>query len=137
MVILVMDLRGRLAARLGPQEGEPVALSGGITNRNYRVHFGDADYVVRVPGADTHLLGIDRACEARASALAARLGIGPQVVENTNGVLVTHFVEGRTLEAAELGDRVEEVAAALRTLHDCGARLPMAFDALTVVQAYA
>src|ERR1700712_2098857 len=46
----------QLAARLGPQQGAAVALSGGITNRNYRVRFGDGDYVVRVPGADTALL---------------------------------------------------------------------------------
>jgi thiamine kinase-like enzyme len=131
------DLLGRLAARLGPQQGDAVALSGGITNRNYRVRFGDGDYVVRVPGADTQLLGIDRACEAQASALAARLGIGPDVVGSVEGALVTCFVDGRTLEAAELGERVGEVAAALRCLHDCGAALPCAFDALAVVAEYA
>jgi thiamine kinase-like enzyme len=133
----VQDLLERLAKHLGPQHGEAVALSGGITNRNYRVRFGDEDYVVRVPGVDTHLLGIDRACEARASALAARLGIGPAVAEGIDGVLVTRFVDGRTLEAGELRERVDEVAAALRALHDCGGTLPITFDALAVVQSYA
>src|SRR3954464_3373803 len=137
MVTPVQELLGRLAEQLGPQDGEAVALSGGITNRNYHVRFGDGEYVVRVPGADTHLLGIDRACEALASALAARLGIGPPVVDGTDGVLVTHFVHGRTPEPAELRERVGDVAAALRTLHDCGERLPVGFDAIGVVQHYA
>jgi thiamine kinase-like enzyme len=130
-------LLGRLATQLGPQQGDAVALTGGITNRNYRVRFGDADYVVRVPGTDTHLLGIDRAGERAACVLAARLGIGPRVIDTPGDVLVTEFVAGRTLEAAEVRERVAEVGAALRTLHDSGAGLPVAFDAIAVVESYA
>ena len=51
-------------------------LDGGITNRNYRIEIDGAAFVVRLPGERTELLGIDRAGEAAASALAADLGIG-------------------------------------------------------------
>ena len=42
-------------------EVEP--LEGGITNRNYVVTVDGDRFVLRVPGADTELLGIDRANE--------------------------------------------------------------------------
>jgi hypothetical protein len=73
------DVIARLAALLGPREGGVLPLDGGITNRNYRVHFGGDDYVVRLPGKDTNLLGIDREAERLATKRAAELGIGPKV----------------------------------------------------------
>src|SRR5215212_6058968 len=61
-------------------KGEPLALEGGITNRNYRVRFAGSDVVVRLPGKDTGLLEIDRAAERAAGEMAARAGVGPTVV---------------------------------------------------------
>ena len=63
----------RLEADLGPADGAPVPLDGGITNRNYRVRFGAADYVVRLPGRGTDLLGISREAERLAGEAAAEL----------------------------------------------------------------
>ena len=57
------DILAQLEAELAPLQGEPQELDGGITNRNFRVTLGGLDYVVRRPGKDTELLGIDRAAE--------------------------------------------------------------------------
>jgi hypothetical protein len=65
----------RLEPSLGPLSVQPSELGGGITNRNYRVTLGGDDYVIRRPGKDTDLLGIDRAAERMATETAARLGI--------------------------------------------------------------
>lgn len=121
----------RVHDRLGPLPGEPVQLDGGITNRNYRW----GEYVVRVPGENTHVLGIDRSGEAAATRLAHRLGIGPELV--LDDPFVTGFVEGRTLTAEELRAREDDVRALLATLHECGETLPTRFDAVEVVQGYA
>ena len=51
----LMRIVDRLAGRLGTVGGEPVPLDGGITNRNYRVRFGERDCVLRLPGRDTDL----------------------------------------------------------------------------------
>ena len=67
----------RLAGRLGTVGGEPVPLDGGITNRNYRVRFGERDCVLRLPGRDTALLGIDRATE----------------LASTTGVIIEHIAK--------------------------------------------
>src|SRR5215212_7683276 len=74
------DTLGPISARLGEPEGDPVALEGGITNRNYRVRFAGEDIVVRLPGKDTELLEIDREAEKAAGELAALAGVGPAVV---------------------------------------------------------
>ena len=47
------------------------ALSGGITNRNHVVDVDGERFVVRLPGADTELLEIDRECELIAATRAA------------------------------------------------------------------
>ncbi len=103
------DLEGvleRLQARVGALEGEPTPLSGGITNRNFRVRLGGGDYVVRLPGERSSLLGIDRTAERLASEAAARLGIGPAVLDGEDECLVTAFIEGGPVagrEPAETG----------------------------------
>jgi len=135
------DTLGPLAARLGEPEGDPVPLEGGITNRNYKVRFGGEDVVVRLPGKDTAMLGIDRGAERAAGELAARAGIGPAVVAMLDDppCLVTQFVVGDPMTAEELQEpeAVAEVAAALRTLHACEGRLPVAFSSFRVVEEYA
>ena len=73
------EVVARLAALLGPRDGTVVQLEGGITNRNFRVNFGGTDYVVRLPGKRTQLLGIDREAECIANKAAAELGIAPKV----------------------------------------------------------
>ena len=118
----------RLTALLGPIDGEPQPLDGGITNCNYRVLLGGADYVVRVPGRDTELLGIDRPAEARASAMAARVGVGPEVgaVIDDPSCLVTGFIEGSAVSPEQLGEpaTLALTAAAIRSVHECGEELP-------------
>jgi thiamine kinase-like enzyme len=135
------DTLGPIAARLGEPEGDPVPLEGGITNRNYKVRFAGDDVVVRLPGKDTALLGIDRAGERAAGELAAAAGIGPEVVAMIDDppCLVTRFVVGEPMEAEELREPavMAEVATALRTLHACEERLPVEFSGFRIVEDYA
>ena len=135
------EVVARVAAILGPREGPVTALAGGITNRNFRVRFGGTDYVVRLPGKDTELLGIDRETERIANTRAAELGIAPPVAAafETPACLVTCFVPGRELTAEELRqpDGLAEVAHALRAFHDSGLELPTEFDSFRVVEDYA
>src|SRR2546422_891781 len=59
-----------------PRTAEP--LTGGITNRNYRVAGDCEGFVVRVPAESGSLLGIDRPIERQAHRLAAPAGSGPR-----------------------------------------------------------
>ena len=135
------EVVARLAALLGPREGTVKQLEGGITNRNFRVNFGGTDYVVRLPGKRTALLGIDREAECIANKAAADLGIAPKVAAllAEPSALVTVFVSGREMKADELREpeTIAEVAHDLRALHDSGTELPTAFDSFRLVEEYA
>jgi len=126
---MIEDALRALEPELGPAETPPVPLAGGRTNRNYRVRLGGRDCVVRLPGKDTDLLGIDREAERAAIAAAAALGIGPDLIafEPERECLVTGFIDARPVPADELRDRVPEVAAALRAIHG-GPPLPATFS---------
>jgi thiamine kinase-like enzyme len=127
----------RLEEKLGAAAGPPEPLEGGITNRNYRVRFGVHDYVVRLPGKDTSLLGIDREAERIANTVAARLGIAPVLAAADEWCLVTRFVECSPIDADRLRARPEPVAAALRAFHDSGAQLPVSFWVPDLLESYA
>ncbi|HMD52029.1 MAG TPA: phosphotransferase [Solirubrobacteraceae bacterium] len=121
------DIVARLEPTLGPILGEPVALEGGITNRNFRVRLGGIDYVIRRPGKDTALLGIDREAERMAAEAAARLGLAPAVAAVLDGGLVTLLIPCTQVGGEELSERAGEIGAALREFHDCGVVLPRSF----------
>jgi thiamine kinase-like enzyme len=135
------EVVARLSALLGPREGGVRPLEGGITNRNFLVHFGGDDYVVRLPGKDTNLLGIDREAECLATKQASELGIGPKVAAmfEDPSCLVTCFVEGRVLSSEELREKgtLAEVAYGLRAFHESGLELPTDFQVYDVVREYA
>jgi thiamine kinase-like enzyme len=121
------DILQRLESSLGPLAGQPSELGGGITNRNFRVTLGGNDYVIRRPGKDTDLLGIDRKAERLATETAARLGIAPDVAATLDDCLVTRFIPCRAPEEHELDSRVEEIAGALRSFHEAAVVLPASF----------
>jgi Ser/Thr protein kinase RdoA (MazF antagonist) len=128
------DLLDRLGERLGPVSGSVQALDGGITNRNFRVQFGDRDYVVRLPGQDTQLLGIDRAAERRANEAAAALGIAPEVAAADADCLVTTFLGAVPADAVRAA---EPLGRALRAFHDSATELPVTFWVPDLLDRYA
>ncbi len=99
-----------------------VPITGGMTNRNYRVTTMGADYVVRLSVRESGELGIDRDNEHLNSVLAARAGVGAPVIARVQDpeALVVQFVDGVTLTPADFDDprRVTALAATLRRLHE-------------------
>jgi thiamine kinase-like enzyme len=127
-----------IAAQVWPREHAEISpLGGGITNHNFKVEVAGEAYVLRIAGADTELLGIDRGAEHAAAAIAARLGVGPEVVDFVHGSLVTRFVEGGVVPLDEMRqpDALRESAELLRRVHD-GPAFPAKFDAFRVVEIY-
>ncbi len=134
------DVIARLAALFGPREGGIRTLEGGITNRNFLVNFGGDRYVVRLPGKDTNLLGIDREAERMATQKASELGFGPKVAAMFEDppCLVTCFVESREMSSEELREpgTLAEVARGLHAFHDSGLELPTEFRPYDIVCDY-
>jgi thiamine kinase-like enzyme len=117
------------------------ALSGGITNRNFRVDAAGTDerWVLRLAGNDTHLLGISREVEHAATVAAAGVGVGPEVTAfiRPEGYLVTRFIVGSPVsdEAVHRPETLRRVADSLRRIHE-GPAIPGLFVPLRIVEAY-
>jgi hypothetical protein len=100
------DLNDRQSHRESPvpcriKKPERNALSGGITNLNFKVEADGKAYVIRLAGANTELLGIKRDVEHVANKVAGELGIAPEVMYfiEPEGYIVTSFINGRHIPA--------------------------------------
>jgi thiamine kinase-like enzyme len=85
-------------------------LTGGITNENFVVEDAQGKSVVRI-GADIPEHHISRKMEAAVNRAAHAAGVAPGVRYQTYGALVTDFINGRTLTAADLCDDAQLDAA--------------------------
>jgi thiamine kinase-like enzyme len=131
------DMLAALQDALGPLDGEPAPLEGGITNHNYRARLGNLEYVVRRHGSETALLGIDRTAERIASEAAAALGIAPEVAAVLEEGLATRYIRCAAMEPQDVRESAEEVARSLRAFHDSGTRLPVRFWVPDLLDRYA
>lgn len=118
-------------------EVEP--LTGGLTNTNVAVTVDGTRYFVRIPGARTELLAIDRANELHNTRAAATTGIGAPFVDALpeRGVIVLEWIAGRTMSNGAFAEdgMPERVARSLRALH-AGPRFLRDFDMFRVTEHY-
>ena len=114
-------------------------LAGGITNQNYRVDVAGHSFVLRLAGAKTDLLGIDRQHEYAAHQAAAGIGVAPEILYfiEPEGYLVSRFIEGRPLPPAEMAqpDTLGRVVDTIRRVHHMPA-IPGTFSPFRVVEDY-
>ena len=123
-------------------------LSGGITNRNFRVDAdggvgeagaGGMTCVIRLAGNDTHLLGISREVEHAATVAAAGVGVGPEVLAfiRPEGYLVTRFILGTGISDEAVHDpaTIRRVADSIRRVHG-GPAIPGIFAPFRIGEAY-
>jgi thiamine kinase-like enzyme len=111
----------------------------GITNANFFVDLGDEQVVLRIPGDNTELLGIDRHHENSANHLASSIGVAPEVLDSseTEGWMVTRFLPGRTIPDDELAREpmLSALATTLHRLHSAGT-IAMDFNPFSIVRRY-
>jgi thiamine kinase-like enzyme len=135
-------LSGRLLDGLQAVVGRPQVvceLSGGLTNRNFKVTTADGTYVVRIYADDADGLRIDREREYANTLIAASTGVGAPVVAHlpAEHAMVMRFIDGVTLTDATIasGDNLRRVADACRRLHR-GPSFVNDFDMFEVQQDY-
>ena len=114
-------------------------LSGGLTNRNYKVTTPEGTFVARISDGGSGLLAIDRDCEYRNSVTAAAAGAGAPVIEYRpqDRLLVVGYLPGRTLTAEDVAaeQNIPRIAAACRRLH-AGERFGNDFDMFDIQRGY-
>ena len=122
-----------------PSQLRITPIAAGLTNKNYRVDVGDRTYFLRMPGASTELLAIDRANELENTQAAAEAGVGPKVVHHdpNTGALLLEWIDGRTMsnDAFRAAGMPARIAESLRKLH-AGPRFRDDFDMFRLTEYY-
>jgi thiamine kinase-like enzyme len=126
-------------ASLAARPRTVLELSGGLTNRNYKVATPAGTFVARLSSAGGELLAIDRDCEYRNAVTAAAAGAGAPVVEYRpeDRMLVIGYIEGRTFGPADVAaaQNIPRIAQACRRLH-AGGRFGNDFDMFDIQRRY-
>jgi thiamine kinase-like enzyme len=123
----------------GASDLKATPLGGGITNFNFRIDIGGEAFVLRIAGADTELLGINREYEYAANLAAGKLGIAPEVFYfiRPEGYLVTRFIPGRPILPAEicLPENIRKVIEVVRKIHSMP-EIPGIFNVFRIISDY-
>jgi thiamine kinase-like enzyme len=139
MALTLMEALARVPQWAGASDLKATPLDGGITNNNFRIDVGGESFVLRIAGADTELLGINREYEYAANLVAGKLGIAPEVFYfiQPEGYLVTRFIAGLPILPAELcqPENIRRVSDVLRKIHSMP-DIPGSFDVFRIVADY-
>jgi thiamine kinase-like enzyme len=138
MTITIDEVIARIPAWNGRAvQAQP--LSGGLTNTNFRVEVDGASYFVRIPGASTELLAVDRKNEYHNTRAAAEAGVGPRVIHYLpeHDVMVLEFIPGRTMsnESLQAPGMPSRIALSLQRLH-AGPRFLKDFNMFRLIEFY-
>ena len=92
------------------------SLDGGMTNQNFLVTDGSRKLVVRL-GEDILEHHILRSNELISTKAAYDAGIGPEVIYNSNGVLVIKFIESKTLSSEDVRKNIDKIIPLIKKVH--------------------
>jgi len=139
---LTMSAIQELVASVPDWSGKEVTvdrLSGGLTNENFKVRVDGRAFFVRVPGASTDLLAVDRDNEVFNARAAAEAGVGPRVLYYLPSfhAMILEFLDGVTMsnETLSAPGMPARVAGVIRRLH-AGPRFLTDFNMFRLVEFY-
>ena len=137
-----MSVIEEIAARVDEWKGQNISidqLSGGLTNTNYKITVNGKPYFVRVPGASTDLLAIDRNNEYHNTRAAATAGVAPKVLQHfpEYHAMVIEFLDGKTMSKDSLNaaGMPTRMAHAIKKLH-AGPRFLTDFNMFRLTEYY-
>ena len=137
-----MSIIEEVVNKIPDWDGKDVAitpLSGGLTNSNFKVTVDGIPYFVRVPGASTDLLAINRDNEVHNSKAAFVAGVGPKVLHHLPeyNVMVLEFINGKTMSKDSLNEpgMPTRMAEAIKKLND-GPRFLLDFNMFRLTEYY-
>ena len=114
-------------------------IQAGLTNTNWRVEVDETPYFVRVPGAATELLAVDRGNELFNTRAAAEAGVAPSVaaVIPAFDAFALEWVDGTpgSNESLRAPGMPSRIGAVLRELHS-GPRFRDDFDMFRLSERY-
>jgi thiamine kinase-like enzyme len=137
-----MPIIDEVVAKIEDWKGKRVLvqpLSGGLTNTNYKIEVDGKPYFVRVPGASTELLAIDRRNEVHNTKAASEAGVAPKVLYHVPeyDAMVLEFLNGKTMSKETLNQpgMPTRMAQAIKRLH-AGPRFFLDFNMFRLTEYY-
>lgn len=91
-------------------------LKGGLSNVSFAATDGAQKFVVRC-GGDLPVHHVFRDREQAASRAAHAAGLAPEVVHSEPDIIVLRFIDGRTLEEADLAKNIQRIVPLLKACH--------------------
>ena len=114
-------------------------IQGGLTNTNYRVVVDGTPHFVRIPGAATELLAVDRGNEIHNTRAASVAGVSPEVLHTIPAwdVFVLEWLDATTMsvEGLRAPRMPTRIAETLRRLH-AGPAFRDDFDMVRLSERY-
>tara|TARA_B100001123_G_scaffold367161_1_gene427260 strand:+ start:626 stop:1492 length:867 start_codon:yes stop_codon:yes gene_type:complete len=92
------------------------SLDGGLTNQNFLVTDISDKYVVRL-GEDIPEHLISRSNELISSKAAFEVGISPEIIFNSLGVLVQKYIESKTFSAKDVKENIDRIIPIIKKVH--------------------
>jgi len=139
LALTLEEALARVPQWAGASNLKAIPLGGGITNSNFRIEVGGEAFVLRIAGADTELLGINREHEYAANLAAGQVGSAPEVFYfiRPEGYLVTRFIAGRPILPDEICQpevtcRVMDVLRKIHSMPD----FPGTFNVFRTIAGY-
>lgn len=117
-------------------------LPGGLTNENFKVTIGGADYALRVAGKGTSAM-INRPAEANNASIMAKAGINPELFyyDSETGDKIDKYIDGKTLhvpdfQTDEAPKYIKLIAKTLHEVHNSGKEFKGKFDFIDEFYSY-
>ena len=136
----ILPIIQRVPQLASAQIPEIQELSGGLTNKNYKITVDGQSYVLRMGGHETKFLGIDRNVEYECSRLASQLGVAPEPIAflEPEGYIVARFVSGKGIPANEIAveENIRRVLESMKAYHALDF-FPGSFSPFRVAEEYA
>jgi thiamine kinase-like enzyme len=130
---LIRDLTPHIGSLL-----EVTKISGGITNRNFKLETENGAFMLRLAGERTELLGINRFHEFTSAQTAFQAGVGaePIVFLEPHMAILTRFIGGaETLEVSTAQNHLERIVKLLKRYHNAP-KFPSSFNPFQTVKNY-
>jgi len=136
----IQDILLRIPTLARQSDLEVVELTGGITNKNFKITTASGEsYVLRMGGNETKFLGIDREVEYECSRLAADVGVAPEPIAflAPEGFIVARFISGKPMPAEEIRtqENISRVVESLKLYHAIE-KFPGFFSPFRVAEDY-
>jgi thiamine kinase-like enzyme len=116
---------------------EVVPISGGMTNRNYRLETEKGRFMLRLAGERTALLGINRNHEFTSAKIAHQLEVGVEAIAylEHHVAILTRFIGAETLTTVTARTHLEQLVKTIKRYHNAPA-FPASFNPFQTVKNY-